>query len=428
MSSPWLSILCVSASLAAGAQLLAQTPVPPAKYDESKVVSYTLPDPLKFNDGTPVRSVRDWTVRRRAELEALFEENVFGHSPQPRKARYQVFDTDAHALGGKAIRKQITIYFSDKNDGPKEDLLLYLPANVRGPVPVFLALNLHGNHAIVNDPSIKLAMVWDRRTKKKHKAPEWSRGSDKKFDVKRILARGYSFATIYYQDIEPDFAGGWKLGVRKLFLRPGQREPGLDDWGAIGAWAYGLSRAMDFLENEKGIDAKHVAIMGHSRLGKTVLWAGAMDPRFAMVIANCPGSGGASLWRAAISGETILDMTTSRDAFWFADNLKKFAADPDRLPVDMHELIALNAPRPVYVTAAEDDRWTDPKGEFLAMVAAAPVFQLFGKQGLGTDQMPPLDRPIMHDLGFHIRTGKHDVTAFDWDQFLAFADMHFHSR
>ena len=422
------AFVCLVASTCALAQTPApqSAPLPPsaqANYDESKVGSYTLPDPLKMNDGTPVRSAKDWTARRRAEILELFEENVFGHSPQAKKLRYRVFDTDDHALGGKAIRKQVTIYFGDDDNGPKEDLLLYLPANAKGRVPIFLTLNFSGNHAVVNDPGVKLAMVYDRRTHRRQQAPGSSRGADKGFDVEKVLSRGYGFATICYQDIEPDFDGGRDLGVRSLFPKPLRPNMEKEDWGSIGAWSYGLSRAMDFLEKEKGVDTKRVAIMGHSRLGKTVLWAGALDQRFAMVIANCPGEGGASLARRDY-GETIKSIT-ERYGYWFADNLKKFAADPNQMPVDMHELIALSAPRPIYVTGAEDDRWADPKGEFLAMVAAGPVYELFGKHGLGTDQMPPLNQPIMHDLGFHIRTGKHEVTSFDWDQFLAFADMHF---
>lgn len=403
---------------------LSQSPAaPPANYDESKVGSYTLPDPLKLNDGIPVRSAKDWSSRRRPELLSLFEENVFGRSPQPKKARYKLFDTDGHALGGKAIRKQITIYFGDRDNGPKADLLLYLPANAKGRVPVFLTLNFNGNHTVINDPGVKLGTVWDRRTKTKHQAAESTRGSDTGFDVEKILAHGYGFATIYYQDIEPDFPGGIDFGIRPLFLKPGQTAPAPDDWGSIGAWAYGLSRAMDYLEKEKGIDSKRVAIMGHSRLGKTVLWAGALDSRFAMIIANCPGEGGAALARRDY-GETIASIT-QRYGYWFAANFARFADDPNKMPVDMHELIALGAPRPVYVDGAEDDRWADPKGEFLAMVAAGPVYQLFGEQGLGISEMPPLNQPVMHDLGFHYRTGKHEVTPFDWDQFLAFADMHF---
>jgi hypothetical protein len=265
-------------------------------------------------------------------------------------------------------------------------------------------------------------MLWDRKSHARQRAPEQSRGSDSGFEVEKVLSRGYGFATIYYQQIEPDFQEGYKYGLRAAFFRPGQTEPAPGDWGAIGAWAYGLSRAMDYLVTDKDIDAQRVAVMGHSRLGKTALWAGALDTRFAMVLSSCPGEGGASLWRRNY-GETLQSMAVMFP-FWFCANLLKYKDDINRLPVDAHELIALNAPRPVYVTAAEDDQWADPRGEFLAMVAAGPVYRLLGAQGLGTDQMPPLNQPIQHTLAFHIRTGKHAVTAFDWDEFLAFADAH----
>ncbi|HKT23155.1 MAG TPA: hypothetical protein VJR04_01050, partial [Terriglobales bacterium] len=269
---------------------------------------------------------------------------------------------------------------------------------------------------------VKLATVWGRTNHQPETAKEESRGTDKNFEVEKVLDRGYGFATINYQDIEPDFEGGISHGIRPLFYTSGQTAPAPDDWGAIGAWSYGLSRAMDYLEKDKDVDAKRVAVMGHSRLGKTVLWTGAQDQRFAMVLASCPGEGGASLARRNY-GETIRNLT-GRFPFWFASNLKKYADNPSELPVDMHELIALSAPRPVYVTGAEDDKWADPKGEFLALVAAGPVYQLLGAQGLGTDQMPALNQPIQHTLAYHYRTGKHEVTDFDWEQFLNFADLH----
>jgi hypothetical protein len=183
---------------------------------------------------------------------------------------------------------------------------------------------------------------------------------------------------------------------------------------------------MDYLEKDKEIDPKRVAIMGHSRLGKTVLWAGAVDQRFAMVLSSCSGEGGASLARRNY-GETVRNLV---DAFpyWFCANFQKYADRADQLPVDAHELIALIAPRPVYVTGAEEDRWADPKGEFLACVAAGPVYRLLGARDLGTDQMPPRDQPLMGTIAYHIRAGGHAVTAFDWDQFLAFADRHLRAR
>jgi len=411
------SFLC----LTAGAQ------IPPANYDESKVGTYTLPDPLAFNDGKPVRTARDWSGRRRPEILELFAANVYGHSPQaPKELRYDVFDSDEHALGGKAVRKQVTVYFSSNKDGPKEDLLIYIPAGSAKPAPVILLINFGGNQAISIDPAIRLATIWNSKTHEPQQAPEEFRGQMKDFDLQKIVARGYAFATVCYQDIEPDFKGGYVHGIRPLFLKTGQSEPAADEWGAIGAWSYGASRALDYLDKDKAVDAKRVAIMGHSRLGKTALWAGAVDERFAMVISSCSGEGGASLARRNY-GETVRNLV---DAFpyWFCSNFRKYADHADQLPVDTHELIALIAPRPVYVTGAEDDKWADPKGEFLACAAAGPVYRLLGALGLGTDQMPPLDQPIMHTIGYHYRTGGHAVTAFDWEQFLGFADMHLQGR
>jgi len=382
-------------------------------YDESKVGSYTLPDPLIFNNGQPVRTAADWNDRRRGEIVRLFEDHVYGHSPRPpAHILYRVFETDPHALGGRAIRKQVTIRLSANKDGPKEDLLLYMPAGATKPCPLILSLNFGGNHTVIDDPGIRLPMVWDTRTHEQHLATEQSRGSSTDLQVEEVLARGYGFATIYYQDIEPDFKGG--TGLRESFPTA--------DWGAIGAWAYGLSRAMDYLEKDPAVDAKRVAVMGHSRLGKTALWAAAQDRRFALAIANCPGEGGASLSRRNY-GETIANLV---DVFpyWFTGRYAEYADGVDKLPVDAHELIALIAPRPVYITGAEDDQWADPKGEFLACVAAGPVYRLLGAQDLGTDQMPALNHPIQHTIAFHYRTGKHEVTAYDWDQFLTFAVAH----
>jgi hypothetical protein len=393
-----------------------------ANYDEAKVGAYILPDPLVFADGKPVRGAHDWS-RRRAEILELFATNVYGHNPKPpAKTGFEVSEESSKALGGKAIRKQVAIDLTATKDGPKESLLIYIPAGARKPVPVILTLNFMGNQSVINDPGIRLPAIWTWKTHERQQATEDSRGRDKEFQVEKILARGYAFATICYQDIDPDFKGGYSQGIRPLFLKPGQTKPEPGDWGAIGAWSYGLSRAMDYLEHDKNVDAKRVAIMGHSRLGKTVLWAGALDERFAMVISSCSGEGGASLARRNY-GETIANLMGAFP-YWFADNLHKYADHVDQLPVDMHELIALIAPRPVYVTGAEDDRWADPQGEFLACVGAGPVYRLLGKEDLATDQMPALNKPILHTIAFHIRTGKHEVTEFDWDQFLLFADKY----
>jgi hypothetical protein len=369
-----------------------------------------------------VKSAKDWK-KRREELLTLFQENEYGRNPKPPKSvSYEIFDIEKKALGGKAIRKQASINLTADKNGPKEDVLIYLPADAAKPAPVILGINFGGNQSVINDPAIKLPVLWSGRTKTSAPAAEASRGADKNWQVEQVLQRGYGFATVYYQQIDPDFKGGMEHGIRPRFFNTGQTEPAPDDWGAIGAWSYGLSRAMDYLEKDHDVDARRVAVMGHSRLGKTVLWTGAIDPRFAMVLASCSGEGGASLARRNY-GETTANLVNSFP-FWFCLNFQKYAGHSDQLPIDAHELIALSAPRPVYVTSAEQDQWADPKGMFLACVGAGPVYKLLGAQDLGTDQMPGLNQPILHTLGFHYRTGKHEVTAYDWEQFLKFADMH----
>jgi (4-O-methyl)-D-glucuronate---lignin esterase len=415
----WLILM---ASLAGWAAAQSVT----TNYDESKVGKYTLPDPLVLQDGRRVRDAGTWFQRRRPEILRLFETNVYGRTPTRRlHTRFELTSVDKHALGGKAIRKQVTVLFSSKKDGPKMDLLLYVPADAHKPVPVFVGVNFAGNQAVDADPGIRLGGVWVNRVRQP--AGEATRGrAASRWQVEKILARGYALATAYYGDIEPDFAGGMKYGVRPLFFRKGQSEPAADEWGAIGAWAWGLSRMVDYLVTDPDIDGGKIALIGHSRLGKTALWAGAQDTRFALVISNDSGEGGAALSRRNF-GETIADLNRAFP-HWFCANYRKYSGHAGEMPTDQHMLLALIAPRPLYVASAEGDRWSDPRGEFLSAVAAGPVYELLGKQGLGTDQMPAVGHPIMHTIGYHIRTGKHDITAYDWDQYLDFADMQFGRR
>lgn len=428
----WSSIACLtSATILSCCVASAQTERAPAKvvagipvnYDEAKVGSYTLPDPLVLANGKRVRNARTWYQKRRPEIVRLFEENQFGRSPgRPPGMSFDVFDKGTPALGGKAIRRQVTISLSGAGLQPvKIDLLIYLPAGARKPVPMLLNLSFVANSNAVDDPGVKVGEVWNR-DKKKVPASQGMRFG--RLNIDNFLARGFGVATVYYGDIDPDFAGGLPYGVRALFLKPGQTEPAPDEWGAIGAWAWGLSRALDYLETDKDVDAKRVAILGVSRLGKTVLWAGAHDTRFAMVIASCSGEGGAALSRRNY-GETIAHLTAPTRYFYqFCGNYAKFAEHVDRLPVDAHMLLALIAPRPVLLQTGDKDFWSDPKGEFLAAVAAEPVYRLLGKQGLGTDQMPPAGTPILHTIGYYMHAGGHGAMPADWDQFLKFMEMH----
>jgi hypothetical protein len=418
-----------------GSIVCAQSQQPEANYDEAKVGSYTLPDVLVTAGGRKVASSAEWFQVRRPELLRLFQTEVYGKVPEPPRPirpTFRVHAEDRQALGGTAVRREVTIAFSDKSDGPRMELLVYLPRSAGAPqrVPAFLGLNFAGNHAIHRDPGIALSRQWMRNNARQgivdHRATESSRGADSSsWPVERILADGYALATAYYGDLDPDYDDGFQNGIHPLFYRPGQQRPAADEWGAIGAWAWGLSRALDYLETAPEIDAKQVVVMGHSRLGKTALWAGAQDPRFAIVISVQSGCGGAALSRR-IFGETVARINTSFP-HWFCTNFHKFNNHEDLLPVDQHELIALIAPRPVLVCSAEEDLWADPKGEFLSALAADPVYRLLGTDGLAVAAMPKPARQslVPSTIGYRIRPGAHAVTTDDWDAFMRFADHHF---
>lgn len=423
MSSPLRWFMAISLCATAPAQqapaLRAEVAGIPVNYDEAKVGTYTLPDPLLLADGRRVRDARTWTTKRRPEIVKLFEENEYGRSPgRPEGMTFDVTEKGTPALDGKAIRRRVTVHFPG---GKKMDLLLYLPAAARKPAPFLMCISFTANSNMVDDPAVTGGEVWGPDKKK---IPASQGRKFGKLDVRGLIDAGFGIGTVYYGDIDPDFAGGIEEGVRAHYLKPGQTAPAPDEWGTIGAWAWGLSRAMDYLETDKGVDARRVAIFGVSRLGKTVMWAGAHDPRFALVIASCSGEGGAALSRRNY-GETVAHLTApSRYPYQFCANYGKYAKHVDQMPVDANMLVSLMAPRPVLLQTGDKDFWSDPKGEFLAAVAAAPVFQLFGKQGLGADQMPAPGTEIFHTIGYFEHIGGHGTVPTDWNEYLKFLQMH----
>ncbi len=399
-----------------------------SNYDESKVPRFTLPDPLVMSDGKKVTTVHEWESRRRPEILSLFKSQMYGKFPEGKvEISFELLEQSRDVLDGTAIRKQIRARFSGNKRDLYMDILIYLPKNASGPVPLFTGMNFFGNHVISDDPGIILSHAWVQNWSflgiKHHNASEVKRGAlAYRWPLKKILGRGYGLATMCYNDLDPDFDDGFHNGIHPLFYKDGQTRPACDQWGAIGAWAWGLSRAMDYFETDPEIDQSKIAVVGHSRLGKTALWAGATDPRFALVISNDSGCGGAALSRRRF-GETVAILNAAAP-HWFCENYKKYNDREDALPFDQHMLIALMAPRPVYIASAEDDPGADPKGEFLSGKYASPVYALYALEGLPAAQMPPVNRPVAGTIGYHIRAGKHDLTIYDWQQYMDFADKH----
>jgi len=418
MRSFLILILCL-----AGFNLQAQfTP----NYDESEVPDFELPPILKTQNGKTISTIEEWENTRRPEILALFESQMYGKIPEKEiSIKFKLLEYSRVALNGKATRKQVAIIFSNDSSSHQANLLLYLPKNTHGPVPVFLGYNFYGNHTIFPDENILVSDHWVMNNPNNlifnHQADNKSRGwRAGRWPLLRILERGYGLAVMYYGDVDPDYDDGFQNGIHALYYQEGQK-PAKDEWGSISTWAYGLSKALDYFEIDPEVDESAVAVIGHSRLGKTSLWAGARDTRFALVISNDSGCGGAALSRRKF-GETVERINTSFP-HWFCDNFNQYNDRENDLPIDQHELVALVAPRPVYIASAAEDEWADPKGEFLSGYYAGEVYALYGLEGVGVNKMPDVNKPVQTGhIGYHIRTGEHDLTYYDWEQFMDFAD------
>jgi acetyl esterase/lipase len=369
-------------------------------YREEQILSYSLPDPLLMSGGSKVANARVWREARRPEILELFRGNVYGRAPigRPAGMTFEAGSVNRQALGGAATRKDLVINFSGESAGPRMDMRVYTPNNATRPVPCFLYLG----RPMPADSPLSSRLV--------EALPE-------------IISRGYALAIIDREGIDPDEHDGFKNGVHGVF-DPLRERPG-DAWGTISAWAWGLSRALDYLETDEDVNAERVAVMGVSRAGKTALWAGAQDERFAMTISICSGCTGAALSRRRF-GEPV-GAINDRFPHWFCKNYSKFDWNEDALPVDQHMLLSLVAPRLLYVSSADEDLWADPRGEFLGAKNADPVYQLLDTRGLEAEHMPGLERPVQSGrIGYHIRRGGHGLEHYDWLRYLDFADKHWH--
>ena len=379
-----------------------------SNYDESKVGTYTLPDPLVLANGKPVRDRQTWLKERRPEILRLYETEIYGRVPaKTPSVKWQVAETDPKARDGAAVMKKLVGSVGGGPDAPQIKVTLYTPAAVSKPVPVILLVNFGGGAA--PPPGAQ------------------GRGPGLPTDppvAAEIISRGWGYAMVGYNDIQPDRAATFTQGIVGLTLAPGQEQPGADEWGTISAWSWGVSRIIDYLETDRAVNAKQIALFGHSRLGKTALWATAKDERIAAAFSSCSGEMGAALARRDW-GETLDDM--AQNFPWqFAGNLQKYVGRWNDMPVDAHMLIALSAPRPVFVSGGTADQWADPVGMFKAAVAAGPVYRLLGRKDLGTTELPAVDTPLVSgDIGWNYHTGGHTATPADWKAFLDFLAKYF---
>jgi hypothetical protein len=369
-------------------------------YDEAKVPSYTLPELLMTATGSKVTNKSTWEKNRRPEILQLFENNIYGQMPKAFDSiHYMVTNDVSNTMGGKAHLKEVTITVWKMAKSADIHLTMFVPNHRKTPAPLFLLINNRGKKN--TDPSRDtLSEFWPAEI---------------------VIDSGYAIAAFHVEDAAPDNKDRYQNGVLQLY--PEQLTAG-NGMKAIGAWAWVASRALDYFETDKEIDAKKVFIVGHSRGGKAALWAGAEDQRFAIVFSNCSGNTGAALSRRKF-GETVKVINTSFP-HWFANNYKNYNDNENALPVDQHMLIALIAPRPVYVTSASKDLWADPKGSYLSLKHAEKVYALYKKPPALTPTPPAINHAIIRSfLGYHNREGIHNLTAFDWNNFIRFANYHY---
>jgi hypothetical protein len=382
-------------------------------YDEKRLPEYDLPPLLVSSVGKPITTPEEWFSIRRPEILSLYGNLIYGRIPQPAHPvdlRFEEVKKDPHFMGGKATRKDIKIILENEKGRVSMHFLVFVPNKADKPVPAFF------KHSFNNTQSRDFDASDDR--------PGFLRNG---WPLGEFFDRGYGFCAVYHEDLVKHNEVEFLKGIHKLFYPKGQSFPKAHEWGVLSACAYGASCGMDYLETDPDIDHTRIAIMGHSKMGKATLWTAAQDERFALAISAQSGCAGAALWRRK-SGETLKKMVT-RFPYWLCRNAWKFVEQEDDLPIDQHMLLACIAPRPVYVHSSTEDTWADPRGEYLSAFHASEVYRFLGKKGLESPNLPEIRKPITaSEVGFHIREGGHSIQAYDWDQFMNFADHHFKGK
>jgi len=378
-------------------------------YEEERVPNYDLPPLLVTAEGEPVTNPQQWRDVRRPQIISLFSNLIYGRVPEaqhPIETRFETVRTDRRFMQGKATRRDVAIRFSNELGSAEMLILVFTPNGRTDPVPAIL------KHSFDDTRSEKFEADPGREGLLKN---GWPLGE--------ILERGFGFVAVYQQDLVSHNEVEFRKGIHPLFYREGQSFPRADEWGALSAIAWGASRAMDYLEADEAIDHRRVAVMGHSKMGKAALWTAARDERFALAISSQSGCAGAALWRRRF-GETLEKMVT-RFPYWLSRNAWKFVNQEDDLPIDQHMLLALIAPRPVYVHSATGDTWADARGEYLSAYHAGEVYRLLGARGLPSPESPPVRQPIVEsEVGYHIRDGGHSIEPYDWARFMDFVEYH----
>lgn len=413
-------------ALLTAALIAAQNRNAPVNYDESKVPAFELPDPLRCENGLQIETARQWESLRRPELLRMFGEQEYGVTPRRTgiKVKHEVVALNPDAMGGLATQKQVRFTFTGKNGKSLNALLLlYIPNTSKRRVPVIVSYNFHSNQTTTMEPNVIPSPSME--VVKRLGSEAWVRGEQSsRWSYELALKRGYAVATMNYHDICPDSPELMARGIPSLLPDYDVANRKQNEWGAIGIWAWGYSRIADYLQKERRIDKNRMAVLGHSRLGKTAVWAGAQDKRFKVVLSNDSGCGGAALSKR-VFGENV-GRITANFPHWFCPAFNRYSENEASLPFDQHELLALIAPRHAYVASAEDDSWADPKGEYLSLYYSGPVYRLYGMQGLPNIEQPAVHQPQHYDVGYHIRAGKHDVTSYDWQCYLDFLDAIWH--